>query len=1128
MEPALHIRSFSSLELLYPENGSGSLLPLLLPATLKSQSLLVYLAVHRRYLHSRNHLAELFWGDRPERKARRSLSTALWQIRRCLPRDDYLLCGAANVQFSPELPLWLDTQAFEALAARSDLASLHAAVDLYRGDFLSDFYDDWVISERYRLEAIFLDMLARLMAAQETAGDHAGALAAARQLIDKDPLREDAHRMAMRAHCRLGQRHDALSQYRSCRQLLREELDATPMAETQALYRAIVEGRFVCAPGPEARTAVAPALQPHTPGRSPLDAAARIPLVGREQELGFMAESWQAALARQCSLLLLSGEAGVGKTRLAQEFADGQRLQGVRVLQGRCYEFERLLPYQPVAEALRSLPPAVAANAAAALPEWAIAQAARLAPDLLGPASGPPKTASSQQGGDQEQLFEAVGRFLAQLASQAPLLLLFEDLHWATDSTLQLLHYLARHLIDQPLLLMGTLRPETLWSTQALATLSRRLERDGLARRLELAPLSAAAVAALLGQLAGDVAAAGLLAARLYRETEGNPFFLIETIKALFEQGAIRVEAGVWRLQDGAALGRDRLPLPAGVSEMIAARVGRLSRQTQDAMQMAAVVGREFDFDVLNAAWGNGEEATLAALDDLLRQRLVGDATAAADGDAGHDYAFTHHKIQEVIYTSLPRRRRQYLHGQVGTALEQLLGADSGSQAAELAFHFEEAQQLHGGLAEKAIGYLLQAGNQAARQFASQEAIAYFRRGLDIVHTLPETPQRLQQGIALQIALTLPTTIVYGYASPEARRAYDRARDLCQQLGETPALFTALTGLTRYYGLSGDQLVGLELAQQALAIAQAAQDATMLLEAHRHLAGVLSALGRLREARAFGERGMALYDPAQHERDAYRFGHDPAVTILGYQSLTLWLLGYPDQAMAQRNRLLHLVQSFSHPTSLTVAHCLLAKNACAQRDAQTTQRHAEEAINMSKAYGLSSWTAMTMALGGWALAEQGQAAEGLAQLTEGIAGWRAMGWAHFAPFFLALQAEVCLLLGQLPEGIAAIAAACAIADNGGDRYWLAELHRLHGELRRAQGADSDEVEALFRQALETARQQEARMLELRAAMSLAQLWQGQGKSPAARQLLAEVYGWFDEGFDSYDLQAAQALLQTLG
>ena len=384
MEPSLLIHLLGCFEIQYPGDKDELPQPLLMPATLKSQSLLAYLIVHRRQPHSRDHLAELFWGDRPERKARRSLSTALWQIHRCLCRDDFLLCTPASVQFNPETPLWLDVQAFEAEAARPAPASLHAAVDLYRGDFLNNFYDDWVISERYRLESIFLDVLARLMAAREALGDYSAALATARQLLYRDPLREDAHRMVMRAHCHLGQRHAALSQYRSCQRSLREELDAEPMAETQALYRAILDGRFVCSPTQEAIASVASASQRQAPRRSPLDAAVRIPLVGREQELACLAEAWQAALAGQCRLLLISGEAGVGKTRLVQEFADRQRWQGIRVLQGRCYEFERLLPYQPVAEALRSLPTTLAAAASATVPSWISAQVARLAPDLFG------------------------------------------------------------------------------------------------------------------------------------------------------------------------------------------------------------------------------------------------------------------------------------------------------------------------------------------------------------------------------------------------------------------------------------------------------------------------------------------------------------------------------------------------------------------------------------------------------------------------------------------------------------------------------------------------------------------------------------------------------------------------
>ena len=901
MAPELQVRCLGRLSLRCCGAPEVAASDLPLPATLKAQSLLAYLVAHRDRPQGRDHLAEIFWGDRPEHNARRSLATALWQIRRCLPGDEFILADTANVQLNPHRAFWLDVAEFEKLArtrtAPAHVSALQQAVALYCGEFLDGFYDDWVLSERYRLESLYCDALAGLMAAREALGEHEAVLAVALRLLEQDSLREDAHRAAMRAYCRLGQRQAALAQYGRCQEMLRAELGIEPMAETLALRQAIVEGRLACAPG---TTVAVPALpQRRELARHPLDAAGQMPLVGREQELAFLADGWQAALRGGCSLLLVSGEAGVGKTRLAQEFADLQRWQGVRVLQGRCYEFERLLPYQPVAEAIRALPLAAAAAAAAAVPGWVIAQAARLVPEIFGREPALPETASAPQGAQgeaQERLFEAVSRFLAQLADQAPLLLVLEDLHWATDSTLQLLHYLARAVVAQPVLIVGTLRPEAIPPAHPLATLGRRLERDGLARRLGLPRLSTAAVATLIGQLSGDGEGARLLAARLYRETEGNPFYLIETIKALFEQGAIRVEAGAWRA-DYAALGRGRLPLPASVSETIAARVGRLSKAAQDAVRVAAVAGREFDFDLLREAWGKGEEATLAALDDLLRQRLVAEAV----GTAGSDYAFTHHKIQEVVYEGLPRHRRLYLHGQVGLALERSLRANAG--AVELAWHFEQARQLDAGLTGKATTYLLQAGQQAERQSANQEALSYYQRGLDILHSLPETPLRQRQALELQIALTVPTTVVYGYASSETRDVYDRASELARKLGDTPALLTALAGLSRYYGVSGDIRMGIEVGEQILAIAQTTQETAGLLQACRTMGSTLFALGRPKEAQAFWEQGAALCDPAEHERLAYRFGHDPAVIFHGYLIQTLWLLGYPDQAAAQGQRL---------------------------------------------------------------------------------------------------------------------------------------------------------------------------------------------------------------------------------
>ncbi len=315
------------------------------PPTLKSQSLLAYLILHRHRPQSRDRLIGLFWGDRPERRARRSLSTALWHIRRCLPDDIPILSDAQTVQFDPQSDLWLDVDEFEAQTSRDDTASLQSAVALYRGDFLDGFYDDWIISERYRLEALFLEALARLMVGHETGGEHQAALATALRLLGRDPLREDAHRLAMRAYCQLGQHNAALEQYRRYREAVLEELGAEPMVETTELYRDILEGRFEIERVPPAPIPMVEPLAP--PGRSPLDVIAPSKLVGREHELAFLHDCWQKAQAEHGGLALISGEAGVGKTRLIEEFANRLRWQGIRVLWGRCYEFERLCPTNP-------------------------------------------------------------------------------------------------------------------------------------------------------------------------------------------------------------------------------------------------------------------------------------------------------------------------------------------------------------------------------------------------------------------------------------------------------------------------------------------------------------------------------------------------------------------------------------------------------------------------------------------------------------------------------------------------------------------------------------------------------------------------------------------------------------
>jgi DNA-binding SARP family transcriptional activator/predicted ATPase len=1102
------------------------------PPTLKSQSLLAYLVLHRNQPQPRERLTGLFWGERPDDKARRSLSTALWHIRRCLGGRPALLGDSHTVQFDPQSPYWLDVAEFETKVAAAGITSLQEAVALYRGAFLDGFYDEWIVDERYRLEAIFLEALTRLMHGHEETGAHQEALATALRLLGHDSLREDAHRLAMRAYCALGQRNTALAQYKRYVELVLAELGTEPMREATQLYRAILkEGAGDTVPDGILSLQT---LSPAPAGRDPLDVTAPVRLIGREQELRRLHDAWQRSRSGCGGLTLISGEVGVGKTRLVEEFAGALRWRGARVLRGRCYEFERAQPYQPFADVLRAALPEALAGGRAELPPWALRELARLVPEyaagtddlgtlgplaqLVAPEADRPTTSDTDP--RQARLFEAVSYLLAKLSADDALLLVLEDLHWAGASTLQLLYHLARTLQTSSLMIVGTFRPEVVGAEHPLRTLRRQLERERAAQLLRLSPLSLQSVETMLAEMSGAGAAIAPLAARLFRETEGNPFFLMEMVKVLFESELVRFEGGVWQ-GDFDQISGNELPLPSSVSAVVEARVQRLDARAQEALRLAAVLGREFSFDLLGAVWPHSEETMLEALDELLRQRLVEELVDRSDSD----FAFTHHLIQEVGYHSLPRHRRHHWHAQVGEAMERLYADQLATRAGEVAHHFQQACLLDKSLCTKAVAYLAQACQQAVHQSASHDAIAYYRRGLAILQSLPATTERNQQEVELQIALAGPVGIVEGYAAPETKRVYERARLLCRQVGETPALFTSLVGLARHYGVRGETETALELAEQLLAIAHKTNDVDMLLEAYREMGGNLLALGEPKAARDYWERGVSLYDPERHERHAYRFGHDPIAPCLGYLSFTSWLLGYPDRAQEQSDKLAGLMQRMTHPSSIAYVRCQLAIHAYLRHDVPGCLHHAEAAGLVADVHDLPSWSALASALHAWAVIAQGGQAEALAPLQEGIKQWRARGFAHLAPLLLTLEAEASLKLRKLEEGLEAIVAALALTTSGVDRFWLPEVSRLRGELLLAQGAQDELAETAFTEALQVARQQEAKMLELRAATSLARFWHAQGRPQAAQELLAAVYERFDEGFDNDDLQLAATLLR---
>jgi predicted ATPase len=485
-------------------------------------------------------------------------------------------------------------------------------------------------------------------------------------------------------------------------------------------------------------------------------------------------------------------------------------------------------------------------------------------------------------------------------------------------------------------------------------------------------------------------------------------------------------------------------------------------------------------------------------------------------------YLFKHALIQDAAYQSLLRSTRQQHHQRIVQVLEARFPELCETQPELLAYHYMEA-----GVLAQAVSYWQRAGQSAIERSAPLEAIAHLSKGLEVLATLPDTPERAQQELGVQIALGQAWMAAKGFGAPEVLQAYAQARKLCQQVGETPQLFPVLWGLWRFYFVRAEHQTARELAEQCLSLAQRVHDPALLLVAHHALGGTVCFQGELSSARAHLEQGLALYNPQEHRAMAFRYGLDLKVWCLAYMAWPLWLLGYPDQALTRSHEAIALAQELSHPISLAAALAYAAWLHHARREGTAAQERAEAAIGLSSERGFAQYLAVGKPLRGWALAVQGQGEEGLAQLRQGLAAVKAVGSALDWPRFLLMLAEAYGSVGQLEAGLTALTEALATAHKTGERWWEAELYRLKGELLLRRASPTEEAEACFRQALAVAQHQQAKSLELRAAMSLARLWQHQGKRAAAHALLVPIYGWFTEGFDTPDLQEAKALLEEL-
>jgi predicted ATPase len=560
------------------------------------------------------------------------------------------------------------------------------------------------------------------------------------------------------------------------------------------------------------------------------------------------------------------------------------------------------------------------------------------------------------------------------------------------------------------------------------------------------------------------------------------------------------------------------LAIPATLHDALLARLDRLAAAKVVA-QLGATVGHTFAYDVVQAVAPLDAVTLQGALAQLVEAEIV--AQRGLPPQAA--YTFKHALIQDAAYQSLLKSTRQQYHQRIAQVLEAQFPETAATQPEVLAHHYTEA-----GLAAPAVGYWQRAGQQASDRSAYLEAISHFTTGIELLQTLPETPEHTQHALTLYIALGAALQVTKGHAAPEVEHAYTQARALCQQVGETSQLIPVLYGLWRFYLTRSQLHTARELGETLLRLAQHADNPALAIIAHNALGATWLYLGALPAARMHLEAGIARYTPDQHDASVFRMGQDPGVACRAAVAWALWLLGYPARALAHLHEALTLAHTLSHPISLAQARCMTAMVSQLRRDVPAVHEQAVAAAALSTEQGFLQWAAMGMILRGWALAMQGQGEAGLAQVRQGSVTYRATGSTMFVPLWCTMLAEVCDHLGHTEDGLQALAEAHALVEQHEERFWEAEIHRLRGVLLlRQPRTPQAEGETWLQQALDVARLQEAKSLELRAATSLARLWQQQGKRQEAHDLLAPIYNWFTEGFDTLDLMDAKALLEAL-
>ncbi|MBI3797980.1 MAG: AAA family ATPase [Deltaproteobacteria bacterium] len=840
------------------------------------------------------------------------------------------------------------------------------------------------------------------------------------------------------------------------------------------------------------------------------------PLVGRTEELELLQRRWEHAKAGAGQVVLLSGEPGIGKSRLVQELKEHVSAEGATRLEFHCSPYHHHSAFYPLIDHLQRLlqfarediPQVKLSKLQHVLASYRFPQADTLplVAALLSvpqPEDTPPLTLSPQK--QKQKTREALVAWILEEAEKTAVYCAWEDLHWADPSTLEFLSVLLDHAPTSRILALLTFRPE----------FTPRWGNPSHLSQLTLSRLGRAQIEAMVERVTGGKALPPEVVQQIVAKTDGVPLFVEELTKTVVESGLLTAVNDHYELSGPLP----PLAVPSTLHASLLARLDRLST-VREIAQLGATIGREFSYELLQAVSLLDEERLQQGLKQLVETELVYQRGLPPQAH----YLFKHALIRDTAYQALLKSTRQQYHRQIAQVLAERFPETVETQPELVAHHYTEAGQI-----EQALPYWQQAGERASQRSAYVEAMAHLTRGLEVLKTLPDTPERAQQEPTLQLALGEPLIATKGYTAPEVERAFTRARELCQQIGETPLLFPVLGGLWVFYDVRAELQLARELAEQFLSLAQRRQDPDLLFAAHLQLGETLFWLGELPLARAQFEQGVALSDPQQPRSKGWI---DARVVYLAESALALWYLGYPDQALKRSHEALTRARELARPYTLAFALFWAVWVHQHRREGQVVQERIEAQIALASEQGFPNWMTWGTILRGGVLAEQGQGEEGIVEIRQGLAALRATGAAISRPYWLALLAEAYGKVGQPEEGLTVLAEALAGVDKNWERFCEAELYRLKGQLAlqsESQSLESRtrEAEACFHKAIEIARRQQAKSWELQAVMSLSRLWQQQGKTEEARKMLAEIYGWFTEGFDTKDLQKAKALLDKL-